>query len=119
MNLSDFLDTGLFLDHHITREIVRVEAINKRVLNLFSYTVSFSVYAAAGKADEVVTVDLSGTYLDWEVRNMQLNGFTDKTKYTFIQADVKQHLTLLPGNHFDIIVMAPQLLVTAGGCRIF
>ena len=65
VNLSDYLDTGLFLDHRLTRERVRVEAKDKKVLNLFAYTGSFSVFAAAGGAAEVVTVDLSKTYLNW------------------------------------------------------
>src|SRR6185436_11034278 len=77
VNLSDYLDTGLFLDHRVTRAKVKADSKDKKVLNLFSYTGSFSVYAASGKANEVVTVDLSNTYLDWAKRNMQLNGFTD------------------------------------------
>jgi 23S rRNA (cytosine1962-C5)-methyltransferase len=97
----------LFLDHRITRERVKAEAKEKKVLNLFSYTGSFSVYAAAGKAKEVVTVDLSKTYLDWAQRNMQLNGFSDLTKYRFIQADVLQYLTTIPENSFDLIILDP------------
>ncbi|NDC40267.1 MAG: SAM-dependent methyltransferase, partial [Chitinophagia bacterium] len=65
LNLSDYLDTGLFLDHRITRDMVRQEAAGKRVLNLFCYTGSFSVYAAHGGATEVISVDLSKTYLNW------------------------------------------------------
>ncbi len=65
VNLSDYLDTGLFLDHRITRGLVRETAANKRVLNLFCYTASFSVYAAAGGAASVTSVDLSKTYLKW------------------------------------------------------
>ncbi len=107
VNLSDYLDTGLFLDHRITREKIKAEAKNKKVLNLFCYTGSFSVYAAAGEADEVVSVDLSKTYLDWAERNMQENGFSDKRKYQFVQADIKQYLKDLPENYFDIIVMDP------------
>ena len=84
VNLSDYLDTGLFLDHRVTREKVRAEAMSKKILNLFSYTGSFSVYAASGKANEVVTVDLSKTYLEWAKRNMRLNGFIDLLKYQFI-----------------------------------
>ncbi len=107
VNLSDYLDTGLFLDHRITREKIKAEAKNKKVLNLFCYTGSFSVYAAAGGAEEVVSVDLSKTYLDWAERNMQENGFSDKRKYQFVQADIKQYLKDLPENYFDIIVMDP------------
>ncbi|HEX6846094.1 MAG TPA: class I SAM-dependent methyltransferase [Chitinophagaceae bacterium] len=107
VNLSDYLDTGLFLDHRVTREKVKAEAKDKKVLNLFSYTGSFSVYAADGGADEVVTVDLSKTYLDWAKRNMQLNDFTDQAKYEFIQADVLQYLTTIRENDFDLIILDP------------
>src|SRR6185436_8584560 len=91
VNLSDYLDTGLFLDHRITRQIVK-ESAGKKVLNLFCYTGSFSVYAAAGSADEVISVDLSKTYLDWAERNLVLNGFTTKEKYSMVHADVMQYL---------------------------
>jgi len=107
VNLSDYLDTGLFLDHRVTREKVRGEAKHKRVLNLFSYTGSFSVYAASGEANEVVTVDLSNTYLDWAKRNMQLNDFVDLSKYKFIQADVLQFFNSVPENYFDVIILDP------------
>lgn len=107
VNLSDYLDTGLFLDHRMTREKVKVDANEKKVLNLFSYTGSFSVYAAAGGAKEVVTVDLSKTYLDWAQRNMQLNGFFDLNKYKFIQADVLKYLTAIPENSYDLIILDP------------
>lgn len=107
VNLSDYLDTGLFLDHRITREKVKVEAKEKKVLNLFSYTGSFSVYAAAGEASEVVTVDLSKTYLDWARRNMQLNGYTDPGKYKFIHADVLQYVNTGSKNSFDLIILDP------------
>src|SRR5690606_19036771 len=65
VNLSDYLDTGLFLDHRITRAMVRGESAGKQVLNLFCYTGSFSVYAAAGGASGVTSLDLSKTYLAW------------------------------------------------------
>ncbi|MBI5858514.1 MAG: class I SAM-dependent methyltransferase [Sphingobacteriales bacterium] len=117
VNLSDYLDTGLFLDHRITRQMVREQSAGKKVLNLFAYTGSFSVYAAAGLsagataraegADEVITVDLSKTYLNWAQRNMQLNGFTDDSKYRFVQADVLQYIKTLPVEYFDIIVLDP------------
>ena len=107
INLSDFLDTGLFLDHRITRQMVREKSQDKKVLNLFAYTGSFSVYAAAGGASEVVTADLSNTYLKWAERNMALNGFDDPAKYKFVQTDVMQYLKTLPRDHYDIIVMDP------------
>jgi 23S rRNA (cytosine1962-C5)-methyltransferase len=107
VNLSDYLDTGLFLDHRITRQMVREQSEGKRVLNLFCYTGSFSVYAAAGGASAVTSVDLSKTYLQWAADNMQLNGFTDAKKYQFNPADVLQYLGTLPANHFDIVVLDP------------
>ncbi|MBL7738460.1 MAG: class I SAM-dependent methyltransferase [Chitinophagaceae bacterium] len=107
VNLSDYLDTGLFLDHRITRQMVREQSKDKKVLNLFAYTGSFSVYAAAGEAAEVVTVDLSNTYLNWAERNMILNEFDDKVRYRFIRADVKQYLKTIPSGYFDVIVMDP------------
>ncbi len=107
VNLSDYLDTGLFLDHRMTRAKVKAEAKEKKVLNLFSYTGTFSVYAAAGGAKEVVTVDLSKTYLGWAQRNMQLNGFSDLVTYKFIQADVLKYLGTIPRNSFDLIILDP------------
>lgn len=107
VNLSDYLDTGLFLDHRITRKMVCDEAESKRVLNLFAYTGSFSVYAAAGGASEVVTVDLSNTYTDWARRNMELNGFTDSRRYRFQVADVMQWLPTLDDQCMDLVIMDP------------
>lgn len=107
VNLSDYLDTGLFLDHRITRQMVKDEASGKDVLNLFAYTGSFSVYAAAGGAAKVVTVDLSNTYLDWARRNLELNGFTDPRRYSFIAADVKQFIGTVPTASFDLVVLDP------------
>ncbi|MBN8674196.1 MAG: class I SAM-dependent methyltransferase [Chitinophagales bacterium] len=107
VNLSDYLDTGLFLDHRITRQMVKEQSSGKKVLNLFAYTGSFSVYAAAGGAEEVITADLSKTYLNWAERNLQLNGFTDAAKYKFMHADVKQYLKTIPPDYFDMIIMDP------------
>lgn len=113
VNLSDYLDTGLFLDHRITRERVRVEAEDKKVLNLFCYTGSFSVYAASGRAAEVVSVDLSKTYLEWAKRNMQLNGLIinslpgDGGDYHFVHADVKQYLKTILPDYFDLVILDP------------
>ena len=107
VNLTDYLDTGLFLDHRLTRQMVREQSKGKKVLNLFAYTGSFSVYAASGGAEEVVTVDLSKTYLGWAQRNMELNGFCDPEKYKFIHADVKQYLKDLSPNQFDLVVIDP------------
>jgi 23S rRNA (cytosine1962-C5)-methyltransferase len=107
VNLSDYLDTGLFLDHRSTREMVREQSSNKNVLNLFAYTGSFSVYAASGGAAEIISVDLSRTYLDWAKRNMEINGFNDPSKYKYIHADVKQYLKTIPPGYFDIVVLDP------------
>jgi len=107
VNLSDYLDTGLFLDHRLTRQKVREQSSGKRVLNLFAYTGSFSVYAAAADAAEVVTVDLSKTYLSWAQKNMQVNEFIDASKYKFVHADVKQYLKNIPAGYFDIVILDP------------
>ena len=106
INLSDYLDTGLFLDHRITRQMVKDMCEGKKVLNLFCYTGSFSVYAAAGGAAEVTSIDLSNTYLAWAVKNMELN-FPQYTEHHSIQADVKKVLKTLTPASYDIIVMDP------------
>ena len=87
INLSSYLDNGLFFDHRPLRTIIRDTSSKKRVLNLFCYTGSFSVYAAQGNAAYVESVDLSNTYLDWAKQNMQNNGFSDKQKYVFTRSD--------------------------------
>ncbi len=113
VNLSDYLDTGLFLDHRITRQRVKEQSSNRKVLNLFAYTGSFSVYAAAGGASEIVTVDLSKTYLNWAEKNMLLNKssinnpLSGDGAYKFIHADVLQYLKTLSPGYFDLIIMDP------------
>lgn len=107
VNMTDYLDTGLFLDHRITRQMVREQSAGKRVLNLFAYTGSFSVYAAAGEAQSVTTVDLSKTYLAWAEQNFSLNQLDLNGKYQFIHADVKQYLKTIPPNSFDLIIIDP------------
>lgn len=106
VNLTDYLDTGLFLDHRITRGLVRDQSRGKRVLNLFCYTGSFSVYALAGGAAEVVSVDLSKTYLAWADRNATLN-FPKAANHQTVHADVLRYLKELPPQRFDLIVMDP------------
>lgn len=91
-DLISYLDTGLFLDHRPLRNVVRDTCSNKSVLNLFCYTGSFSVYAAAGNAKRVESVDLSNTYLDWARDNMAQNGFEDKKRYIFTRADCVRFL---------------------------
>ncbi|RYY99995.1 MAG: methyltransferase domain-containing protein [Chitinophagaceae bacterium] len=106
VNLSDYLDTGLFLDHRITRGLVRERAQGRRVLNLFCYTGSFSVYALAGGATEVVSVDLSRTYLAWTERNVALN-FPDGAPHRTVHADVLRFLKEEPEASYDLIVLDP------------
>jgi 23S rRNA G2069 N7-methylase RlmK/C1962 C5-methylase RlmI len=87
VNLTDYVDTGLFLDHRITRRLVAAEARGKRFLNLFAYTGTFTVYAAAAGAAETTTVDLSQRYLDWAARNLDLNGLASAS-HRFVRDDV-------------------------------
>ena len=86
VDLAGRLDTGLFLDHRMTRELLRSKAQGQDTLNLFAYTGTASVYMAAGRAKSVTTVDLSQTYLNWAQRNLELNGFKGQ-RYRFEQAD--------------------------------
>ncbi|MBT2869513.1 class I SAM-dependent methyltransferase [Chromobacterium violaceum] len=108
VNLDQYLDTGLFLDHRNTRQRVREEAAGKRFLNLFAYTGSFTVYAGAGGALSSETVDMSNTYQDWSRRNFELNGL-DLGKHQLVRADVFQYLeeAVDAGKQFDLIVMDP------------
>ncbi len=109
VNLSDYLDTGLFLDHRITRSMVEKEAADKRVLNLFAYTGSFSVYAAAGGAASSVTVDLSNTYLDWAQRNLKLNDL-HRPEHEFVRDDAREFLRYYARRHqpaFDLAIVDP------------
>ncbi|HUX84591.1 MAG TPA: class I SAM-dependent methyltransferase [Chitinophagaceae bacterium] len=107
VNLSDYLDTGLFLDHRITRSLVREEARDKKVLNLFCYTGSFSVYAASGGARRVDSVDLSNTYLSWARENLELNGLLDSDRHRLIRADVLRYLPGLEDGSYDLIILDP------------
>ncbi|RMH42589.1 MAG: SAM-dependent methyltransferase [Deltaproteobacteria bacterium] len=108
VNLDDYLDTGLFLDHRITRARVRAEARGARVLNLFGYTGSFSVYAAAGGAASTWTVDASNTYLAWAADNFALNGLRDR-RHRLDRADVLAWLDTPPVGRasFDLAVLDP------------
>jgi 23S rRNA (cytosine1962-C5)-methyltransferase len=106
INLSDYLDTGLFLDHRLTRKMVGEWSNGKNVLNLFAYTASFSIYAAMNGAARVDTIDLSNTYVDWAKRNFELNNI-DTTQHQFIAADVLQWLPAAPLDFYDIIICDP------------
>jgi 23S rRNA (cytosine1962-C5)-methyltransferase len=108
VNLESYLDTGLFLDHRITRAMVRERAEGKRFLNLFAYTGSFTAYAAAGGASESVSVDISNTYQDWAGRNFELNGL-DLRRHRLVRADALAFLrdAVHAGERFDLIVLDP------------
>jgi 23S rRNA (guanine2445-N2)-methyltransferase / 23S rRNA (guanine2069-N7)-methyltransferase len=105
INLWDYLDTGLFLDHRKTRQIVAKKSKNKSLLNLFAYTGSVSVQAALHGASSITTVDMSNTYLNWAQDNFDLNKLNGH-KYEFIQADcldwLKKNTTA-----FDVIFIDP------------
>ena len=107
VNLSDYIDTGLFLDHRITRSMFRDEAKDKRVLNLFGYTGAFTVYAAAGGAASSLTVDASNTYLDWALQNMTLNGLAGKN-HSGLKKDAMAFIHKHePGEHYDLAIVDP------------
>jgi 23S rRNA (guanine2445-N2)-methyltransferase / 23S rRNA (guanine2069-N7)-methyltransferase len=108
VELGASIDTGLFLDHAVTREMIRLEASRRSVLNLFSYTGAFSVYAAAGWSERVVSVDLSGRYLQWAKENMELNGLNGSL-YQFIQEDCGNYLDAAAAEkeRFDLVVFDP------------
>jgi len=109
VNLSDYLDTGLFLDARKKRELIRSESAGKRVLNLFAYTCSLSVCAAKGGARQVDSVDLSNTYLDWGRINFAVNKLKPCDSYSFIQSDVNNFLSqaVKKNLRWDIIVLDP------------
>jgi 23S rRNA (guanine2445-N2)-methyltransferase / 23S rRNA (guanine2069-N7)-methyltransferase len=110
VNLSDYLDTGLFLDHRQTRGLVRAEAAGRRMLNLFCYTGSFSVYAAAGGAAETVSVDLSNTYLEWTRTNLAANGFKDAGRHRTVRDESRaflEHRANRGEPPFDLVVVDP------------
>jgi len=108
VDLHSYLDTGLFLDHRETRALVRQRAAGKRLLNLFAYTGSFSVYAAAGGALATTSVDLSNTYQAWTRRNLALNGFTGD-EHELVRADVFEYLerAVRERRQFGLIVLDP------------
>jgi len=108
VNFDDYLDTGLFLDHRMTRARLREAARGKHFLNLFAYTGTATVYAAAGGAASTTTVDLSRTYLDWAERNLSLNGINSR-QHELIQADCREWLQEGPRGpkRYDLIFLDP------------
>lgn len=148
VDFESYLDTGIFLDHRVTRDLVRQRAQGcRRFLNLFAYTGTATCYAADGGAQQTTTVDLSNTYLEWARRNMARNGFTGPA-HRFVRADVLTWIDreVRAGHRWDLIFCDPPTfsnsskmgqrtwdvqrdhvellsalarLLTPGGCAIF
>jgi 23S rRNA (guanine2445-N2)-methyltransferase / 23S rRNA (guanine2069-N7)-methyltransferase len=106
VNFSDYLDTGLFLDHRLTRQRLRSAAAGRRFLNLFCYTASATVYAAAGGARSSLGVDLSATYLDWAAENFRVNGLT-RDSHELVRADCREWLADARAASWDLIFLDP------------
>ncbi|RRD00561.1 bifunctional 23S rRNA (guanine(2069)-N(7))-methyltransferase RlmK/23S rRNA (guanine(2445)-N(2))-methyltransferase RlmL [Amphritea balenae] len=106
VNLQDYLDTGLFLDHRPVCLQIQQQAKGKDFLNLFSYTSTVSLHAAQGGARSTTSVDMSATYLNWARKNFALNGFAE-TRNHFIQEDCIKWLKAQKGENFDLIFMDP------------
>jgi len=120
VNFEDYLDTGLFLDHRITRTMIGELAAGKRFLNLFAYTATATVYAARGGARMTTSVDLSNTYLQWARKNMALNGFAGD-QHQLVQADCiawLEHASQQPKrNRYDLIFLDPPTFSNSKGMR--
>lgn len=108
INLNDYLDTGLFLDHRETRQIVAKEAKGKRLLNLFAYTCAFSVQAAIHGATYTKSVDMSNTYIDWGKANFKLNGIPSM-HHEVVRADCLKFLKE-ETQIYDVIVIDPPTI---------
>ena len=108
VNMTDYVDTGLFLDHRITRLMVHGEANGTRFLNLFAYTGSFTVYAADADADSTVTVDLSKNYLQWAEDNLKVNNLAGP-EHKFVAMDCMEYLKrcVSKKKKFDLVVVDP------------
>jgi 23S rRNA (guanine2445-N2)-methyltransferase / 23S rRNA (guanine2069-N7)-methyltransferase len=111
VNLTDYLDTGLFLDHRPTRFMLQAMAEGKSFLNLFAYTGAATVHAVKGGAATSVTVDMSRTYLDWAQDNLRLNQLSGP-QHRFICADVLQYLER-EQSHYDLIFLDPPTFSTS------
>lgn len=111
INLKDYLDTGLFLDHRETRKMVASFCKDKRVLNLFAYTCSFSVHAALAGAAFTKSVDMSNTYTAWGKENLLLNSLSLK-KHQVVRADCLKFLTeeLQTGGKYGVIIIDPPTI---------
>lgn len=106
VNFSDYLDTGLFLDHRPTRQLIRQLAKDKNFLNLFSYTGAASVYAASGGAKSTTSIDMSRTYLEWSKNNFRANNLS-LNHNEFIQEDCLLWLKQPARQQFDLIFLDP------------
>ena len=108
VNFDDYLDTGLFLDHRITREHLASQAPGRRFLNLFCYTATATAHAAAGGARASTSVDMSRTYLQWARRNLDLNGVA-RDAHELIQADCREWLddAIAAGERYDLVFLDP------------
>lgn len=111
VNLRDYLDTGLFLDHRETRQLVALQAKGKRLLNLFAYTSSFSIHAAIHGASFTKSVDMSNTYTDWSRENFRLNNLSLKNN-SVVRADCLKFLQEEVGSGalYDLIVIDPPTI---------
>ncbi len=120
VNLSAYLDTGLFMDHRQTRDMVRSLAAGREVLNLYCYTGSFSVYALAGGAARVTGVDLSNTYLAWALENLRLNGLPEE-RYASRREDARLFLeqAAAAGRRYGLIVLDPPTFSNSKGMEGF
>ncbi len=106
VNFTDYLDTGLFLDHRLTRQRLRAAAAGRRFLNLYCYTASATVYAAAGGARHTLSIDLSGTYLDWAAQNFRANLLL-RDAHELLRADCGEWLSNAPAASWDLIFLDP------------
>jgi 23S rRNA (cytosine1962-C5)-methyltransferase/23S rRNA (guanine2445-N2)-methyltransferase / 23S rRNA (guanine2069-N7)-methyltransferase len=105
VNLHDYLDTGLFMDHRPLRQIVYKSSKDKKILNLFSYTGAISVMAALGGAKQVTSVDLSATYQEWARKNFEHNNIP-VSAHNFLTISALEHLEKA-SQRFDIIILDP------------
>jgi len=105
VNFANYLDTGLFLDHRITRQMIEEFAKGKHFLNLFSYTSSVSVYAAKGGALSTTSVDMSNTYLEWSAKNFELNEIFGEN-HEFVRANCLEWLKT-QRKKYDLIFLDP------------
>ncbi len=106
LNFSDYLDTGLFLDHRLVRRRIRALAAGRRFLNLFCYTATATLHAAAGGAAHTLSVDMSATYLDWAARNFALNGLA-RDRHELLQADCLKFIAEARPAQWDLVFLDP------------